>query len=56
MKNQTKMVTGKQAIPKKGREKDVKKIAIVKNRVKAKIIKDLSTSNRKQTRPKRPDY
>ena len=31
MKNQTKMVTGKQAIPKKGREKDMKKIAIVKN-------------------------
>ena len=47
MKNQTKMVTGKQAVPKKGREKDAKKIAIVKNRVKAKIIKDLSTSNRK---------
>ena len=47
MKNQAKMATGKQAVPKKGREKVAKKLAIVKNRVKAKIIKDLSTAERK---------
>ena len=47
MKNQAKMATGKQAVPKKGREKVAKKLAIVKNRVNAKIIKDLSTAERK---------
>ena len=47
MKNQAKMATGKQAVPKKGREKVAKKLAIVKNQMKAKITKDLSTSERK---------
>merc|ERR1719192_1740765 len=47
MKKQAKMATGKQAVPKKGREKVAKKLAIVKNRVKAKIFKDLSTAERK---------